>query len=278
MNRTLWIYWENKPGVRRTPPHIVLCRWIMEYTARGYEVRLVTPETLRHWLPDFPSRLDAIRLRPRGRIEKYLKRRQRRLRAIAVRVDYIRAFLLEKYGGLWIDSDAIVLRDLGPTFDDVENSEFLATRRSSFGRTHVSVNFYGSLPGGQIIAAYCRQLTERLGKSLDYHYNEAGAAMLTHIVDANPNACKILEEKTIQPITFEEAERKFASTSIEPSEIIGEHTLVCMLYNGLFLNTFKNKSLSELYKGEWLLSKIYRKVLPEAEFESLLASYRQDPF
>jgi hypothetical protein len=89
---TLWIYWEMPAGVKFLPPHIALCRKSMELNLRGAQLRLVTPENLLTYLPDFPRRLFDIRLRPRGKIEKYFGKRKRRQGAIPQRTDFIRAF------------------------------------------------------------------------------------------------------------------------------------------------------------------------------------------
>lgn len=101
----------------------------MERKAVGYTLKVVTSDNLRDYLPDLPDRVFRIALQPRRKWQKYFSRRARRAAAIALRADYIRAFLLERYGGLYVDSDAIVLEDLAPYFEDMERVGFLVMRR-----------------------------------------------------------------------------------------------------------------------------------------------------
>ncbi len=42
--------------------------------------------------------------------------------------DYVRAFLLHHFGGLWLDSDTVVLRDLEPIIDQIQEYDFAAPR------------------------------------------------------------------------------------------------------------------------------------------------------
>ena len=263
MERILWVYWEMAPGVHSLPPHIALCREIMERNARDYRLNVVTPENIRTYLPDLPDRLSKIALKPRGRIQKYFGRRSRRAAAIAVRADYIRAFLLERYGGIYIDSDAIVLGDLSEFFAAVERVGFTITQRESFGKSHVSINFYGSAPGNSIITEYTDFMRWRITGNLDHTYNEVGADVLTPIVNRHLSNVAIIPERLIQPVTYEDADAKFASTTLELADVVAPEARVFMLYNHPFRRggSMELADREQLINGNTLLSKVFRHAL-----------------
>lgn len=259
--RVLWAYWEMAPGTAELPPHIALCREIMERRAIGYDFRLVTPANVRSLLPDLPRRINRITLNPRGRLEKYFGWRERKARAIAQRADYIRAFLLERYGGLYIDSDAIIIGDLAPIFEAVEQTGFAICRRNSFGKSHVSVGLYGSIANGQIIREYCDALRRRIAGPLNYNWNEVGAEMLTPIVDRHVGDVSEIPEKIVQPVTWEAADEIFSSTELQFSEVAPNESAVFMLYSGPFRRSLAGVDRDELISSDRLVSKAFRRGL-----------------
>lgn len=87
-------------------------------------------------------------------------------------------FLLEKYGGLYIDSDAIILRPLDELFDIIQKHEFISTRIISAPIRHISIGLYGSIPNGKIITAYANKLREFIEKSANIN-GEVGAFTIT---------------------------------------------------------------------------------------------------
>jgi hypothetical protein len=120
------------------------------------------------------------------------------------------------------------------------------------------VGFYGSVAGGPIIREYAAALRARLSKSLDYNWNEVGAEMLTPIVDRHVQDVGIASEAQVQPITFEEANEKFVSTTLELKDDLSDQAKVFMLYSGPFKKELGSLSREELYCSERLVSKAFR--------------------
>ena len=50
---------------------------------------------------------------------------------VAHRSDFVRAFLLARYGGLWIDSDCLLMRPLDDLLDQAGHADFVAHRERS---------------------------------------------------------------------------------------------------------------------------------------------------
>lgn len=260
----LWLYWETPRGASEAPAYIALCRQSVTVRASRHRVVVVTPDNLDDYLPGLPRRLFEIEAEPVGRLDKYFHKRRRRVSAIAQRADFVRAFLLEKYGGFYLDSDAILLADPEPYFSLLDSFDFCVTRRNSFGKAHVSVNFYGSRAGGIVISEYARLLRQRLAGPLQYDWNEVGAAMLTPIVDGHQEIVFNIPESEVQPVTFERASEVLLNTSVELADVVSRDTKIFMLYNGLFQGPLKDADI--LYGSKMLVSQAFRAAIPEETY------------
>lgn len=265
MNRTLWLYWETPKGMRDLPAHIALCRKSVEIHARGVSAVLVTPDNLREYLPKISRRIFDIEAIPKGRIDRHLHRGRRKASAVAQRADFVRAFLLEKYGGFYIDSDAILLADPAPFFSLLDTYDCCVTMRGSFGKTHASVGFYGSRAMGAVISEYANCLRKRLEGPLQYTWNEVGAAMLTPIIDRYHYRASVyaIPEAEVEPVPFEVAGSMFVDRSIKLEDVISPGTRIFMLYHGPFGNALRGMGMKELYRSDMLISKVFRAAIPE---------------
>lgn len=232
-------------------------------------MRLVTPQNLATYLPGYPHRLFKIAAEPLRRIDKYFNRRGRRTRAIAQRCDYVRALLLEKYGGFYIDSDAILLADLTPYFERLDTYDFCIMRRSSFGKTQVSNGFYGSHPGGTVISEYASQLRRRLAGRLEYSWNETGTDILTPIVNQHRDTTFDIPEREVHPIAYENAKDAFIDRSLELGRVVASDTRMIMLWGHLLRDQLRGISLDELFRGDMLISQAFRAAIPEKAFLEL---------
>ncbi len=100
MNLPIWMYWEGE-----CPVWIEAC--MATIFTHAADVRLITPaEFDKMW--DLDRDINLTRLR------------------IPHRADFIRAFLLARYGGLWIDADCIVINSLEPVLELLTDADFLA--------------------------------------------------------------------------------------------------------------------------------------------------------
>lgn len=88
----IWLYWENKPGVVNRPVYLDLClRTIIKHCSDDFQVVLLNEQSVYTYLPNLRKDLD-----------KYCN--------IPQKADYIRLCLLYSYGGIWLDSDVIMLK------------------------------------------------------------------------------------------------------------------------------------------------------------------------
>lgn len=103
----IWMYWENKKGVDKPPAYIDLCfDTVRKNCIKNCNIHILNEKTIHDFLPNIRKDLD----------EKL---------NIPQKVDYYRYNLLYKYGGMWVDADTIVMRDLSPLFSKLKDYDYL---------------------------------------------------------------------------------------------------------------------------------------------------------
>ena len=99
----IWCYWETMEG-RQKPAYIDLCYDSLQHNCKNcFEIHRLNEKTIRNYLPELnPADLDHL--------------------SIPHKTDYYRYALLEKYGGIWIDADIIILKCLCPLYKKLMES------------------------------------------------------------------------------------------------------------------------------------------------------------
>ena len=248
-NSTVWLYWENAPG-RELPAHIELCHRILASQEHGCNVVVVTPGNVNQYLPDLDPAVWDITLE---NIDQ---------NPIAVRCAFIRAFLLEKYGSLYVDSDCLALVDYKSVFDEVAGFDFFAMRRTSAKTNHISIGFYGSVKLGVVISKYCDALRAILKKKTLFKWAEVGAHLVTPIVNEHLDRCYLFREDRIHPVVAEKQEL-LADEVVPVGEVVPNDAVTLMLFHRIFEQkvrgvTLKDFSTSDLEGGNSLLSRVIK--------------------
>ena len=102
----IWMYWENKPGHTK-PTYLKLCYDTVIYHCQdNFNIHLLNEEKVYEFLPN-------------------LRRDLGRNLSIPHKTDYIRYMLLSKYGGIWIDSDTIIMRNLQDIILKLKDYDFV---------------------------------------------------------------------------------------------------------------------------------------------------------
>jgi len=103
---TIWMYWETMPG-KKKPGYIDLCINSVKHNCGScYNVVVLDNKTINDYLPDVKD-LDLSRLN------------------LPQKVDYYRYCLLEKYGGIWIDADILVIKCICPFYKNLEQNDYV---------------------------------------------------------------------------------------------------------------------------------------------------------
>jgi hypothetical protein len=90
----IWLYWENKENSTK-PEYLSLCyETIVKNCGEKFKVHLLDENTIYEYLPNINK--------------DFLKK----LTKIPMKADYIRYQLLYHYGGIWLDTDVLVFKNL----------------------------------------------------------------------------------------------------------------------------------------------------------------------
>ena len=170
----VWMYWEGECP-----------RWIRQCQATVFahapDVRLLSAQDFDR-LRDTNHDIDL-----------------RQLHA-AQRADYIRAFLLARNGGLWVDSDCIVMRSLQPLLDLLRQYDFVAHRERTAG---VWANdLMGAAPGSKIASELYRHIRAKLCSDSPLRWTTLGCMSVTQVLRAADVPWFEIKTERIQPICW----------------------------------------------------------------------------
>ncbi len=120
----LWVYWENL-NTTKMPAHISLCRkTLLKHCNTSFNIIQLDEKTIYTYLPELKQIEASLNLN--------------RLK-IAQKVDFYRILLLYKYGGLYIDADIIVMRDLKEITEKLRHYDYIG-----FGEFNIDQGSYNS--------------------------------------------------------------------------------------------------------------------------------------
>lgn len=134
---------------------------------------------------------------------------------VAHRSDFIRAYLLAKYGGLWIDSDCVVMQSLQPLYWSLRHADFFCHRER---QGTISNAFMGASPGSQVAAALYARICSLLRSKRPLGWITLGGEALQSVVSVTKVRRLELPCETIQPICWSQPEAFFALRTAEEHE------------------------------------------------------------
>jgi len=247
----VWSYWEGP-----CPAWIRACRRTI--TAHAPRVRLLTPETFDR-LRDRDRNIDLSGL------------------CAPHRADYIRAFLLQRYGGLWIDADCLLMQPLQPLLDVLAVHDFIG-HRERVGL--ISNAFIGARPGSRIASAFYDRVCHVLRARKPLYWNALGADPLTAVVAGDAQGWHELACEQVQPICWSHPEEFFAERVPADHERVFDARAICyMLSNGAINNYLAAHAHADLLRDRTFFSFLLRRSLgtdtgdQSSVYEAIFASH-----
>lgn len=270
MDRSIWLYWENRPN-KKEPSYITLCRWTILHNWSDHNLIFLNSANIEYYLPGIKALIGKVEVDVKGRLDLLKRKIKPNTSNLAVACDVYRANILKKYGGIYADTSIIALKSLTPYFDLLDESKsFIASRRESHGKSHIPVSFYGCKPNSVIINSYVEAINEMVVNKNHFHYNELGAAALTPIVDMHQQDATLLQEKDIMPVTFESASLVYNNTTISVDDIVPTDAPLFKLFNEPFKKELSNQTIEQLYNSQNFLGKLFRMALPKSAFNDYM--------
>jgi hypothetical protein len=125
---------------------------------------------------------------------------------VAHRADYIRAYLLAHFGGLWIDADCLVMRPLAPWLDRLASAGFLAHRDR---QGYYPNEFVGAVRRNALARAFYDRVCAVLRSGAALNWISLGGAPLTQLLKTTTIPFLEIPLELVQPICWSAPEAYF---------------------------------------------------------------------
>ncbi len=221
MSLPVWMYWEGE-----CPEWIQRCQQTV--FAHAADVRLISP-----------AEFDKLRNKDRDIDLAKLH--------VVHRADYVRAFLLAQYGGLWIDSDCLVMQSLQPILDSLCDYDFVAHRER---RGVISNDLIAARQNSQIASAFYRRVCEILRSRRPLTWTGLGSEPLTSVLQKTRVPWHEIECELIQPICWSNPSAFFEVNSAAEHEHNFNSRAICYMLSNVTLQHFQAANPSKNIMGE----------------------------
>lgn len=185
-----------------------------KYSSKG--LTILTPDNLKKFLPNFSTEKTPIK-------------------EIAHKADFIRSQILYSYGGLWLDCDSIIVRNIDCLFDDLNRFDMVTFTESGTLNPNGDPTLIQCLackPGCRVIGDWVEAQRIRLAKPKPLKWIEIGANMLNEAcLKGTFTKIKVRPANQIEPVKWQNWGQ--FHQEIEPASLIKEDTLMFMWFNKL---------------------------------------------
>lgn len=155
--RNIFVFWESNNVI---PAYLELCKQTWEKNIPNSTIHIINYNNIHHYINNVYD------------IEKLKKI------PLAMQSDVISAALLEKFGGLFLDIDCIVIDDIFEIFQQISKEQLIAFGRPNEKAIHLAV-LYCHLPNNPILKEWRKEAQNRLNDLPEtYKWNYFGNAII----------------------------------------------------------------------------------------------------
>jgi hypothetical protein len=164
----IWMFWETLPGYKK-PGYIDLCYESVVYNCSNcFNIIYLDEKKLRQYIPDIDNyQINHLKIQHKADIYRYL--------------------LLEKYGGLWVDADILVLKCLCPHYKKLEHYDYVGFG-CGYNKQFCSKSLYGygsplnwlmgSKPNTKYMKCIISNVKDKVKNNAKINYHDIGKKVL----------------------------------------------------------------------------------------------------
>ncbi len=258
--RNVFLYWVGKEY------KLISILWKLIYlhstNGKGYKVNLITDVNINEYVKVIPTYFNTM--------------------SPAHQADFVRVNVICDYGGIWLDSDTLVLNSLDSLFDFIENKNGFFIKENN---NDMSNGIFGSKPNTPIMIEWKSQMIKLLDiKQGKINWTDIGGKMLENMYNKKTelyNDYKIFNGlDNLYPVNWNNCVTEFINKPYENYKtIIREYQPLIVLVNSVYkkiegmhelqilegnmpINYFINKSFENMKLNKKLIFKdIYEKQL-----------------
>jgi hypothetical protein len=177
MSETTWVYWEGP-----MPPLISLCCRTVSAHNEGV-VLLDRAGFDKLFIHDRDIDIDALALNHKS--------------------DFIRSYLLKHYGGLYVDADCVVMRNLAELFEKAAQYGFVGYREPL---GYMSCNFMASAPDGAVISDHYRRVCSTLRGGRPLAWLDLASVPMDKVIVDHPGQSYLLATESVMPVSWQDSD------------------------------------------------------------------------
>jgi hypothetical protein len=239
---TIWMYWEGP-----MPAYIALCYQtvsvhndqVVLLDRTGFDILFVEDR-------DIP--IDSLALNHKS--------------------DFIRAYLIKHYGGLYIDADCVVMQNLSPLLDLAQRHGFVGYREPL---GYMSCNFMASVPDGAVITEHYQQVCTAVRSKQKLDWLDLASIPMNVAIARHPNSNYQLPGSLIMPMAWTDSDQlALRRSDIEHDKNFKRDAYCYMLSNNTIKSRLQTRLLfymseTHLLGERYFLSFLFRRALRKEE-------------
>jgi GH43 family beta-xylosidase len=237
MKTKLFSYWEG-----HKPDYIKLCEQVLaNKISNDIEYHIVSDSNINEYFS-----------------HKELADNLNNIKCFAHKGDYIRCCLIYKYGGIWMDSDQILVSNLSEVLDLLKTNDYVTYE---WEKNQPSIGFFAANSGNILLQKWKLSMETLMSTKSEFHWVELGYDILHPIlqdllVNGKLKYYAYDARTSFAPLEWTQHDKFFQDCELETS-----HLKSVMLYNSKFPDWFKIMSSNDILNSNFMISKILRKNL-----------------
>jgi len=243
----IWMYWQNYKN-QKTPDYVRLCHEsIIKHCEKSFKIHILNDDNVKEYLPNI--REDFFQISQ-----------------INNKSNYLRYKLLYEFGGVWLDSDLILLKNLRFLTEELfknKSVDLMATASPEYKYEQPESGFIISKKYGTTIGVALDIIENKLNNNHAGHIFPWGSMGPSVIREAVKEQKYLhLNSKVLMPIGWQDAKRFLGYEPI--IQTYDENICGYMLYNEMFRrmkHPIFNMTREQILNDEMLISQIFRKAL-----------------
>jgi len=228
MSLPIWAYWEG-------PQPLWITKCLETHALHSSNFRLIGKDQFQDmWedRADLQSKFESL--------------------CVEMRSDIIRAYVISRFGGLWLDADCVVFRNLAPIVNLLDSYDFIASPQYD---GDISGAFVASRPGGIIASAWYERQKELLRNNGGIAWLSFSSYSIKDAILKTNHPYFRLRDEVVQPIHWDQPAWFFwKADEEEHKNRLNESAYVYMLSSNMARNVGDaNKMLEERTFFSYLL-------------------------
>lgn len=227
--RKIFLYWIEKEFKLISILRNLI--YLHSKNGKGYEVNLITDDNIKEYIKEIPIYFNNMNP--------------------SQKADFVRVNVICDYGGIWLDSDTLVLNSLDSLFDLIEKKNGFFIKENNVSLIN---GVFGSRPNTEIMKKWKLKIRELIDcKKEKLRWTELGSSILKNIYNSDKTLYDNYEIfqglDNIYPVNWINCVKEFIDEPYENYKtIIREYQPLIVLVNSVY-KKLENKSDQEILCG-----------------------------